>query len=250
VQAQANQSSLIGDFSGDLVAQIIGSTDTDGDGAADIVRFQTDGAVVEVDFRNATESELVSGKIVRLSDDDGSSVLITADDFMEFARFGGWAQLTSVGTTPPGGTVNFGAFGAPTPERDMPNGQFRYEGKSVGVVRDGGNTAATTSDVTMVVQSLPSPSPGSFTTVRFRSRNTQSEIVEGIITGTVNDSPDLDFDTGLQQPADGNSFSLRSVSSEMEVDGAFYGDAAQEAAGTFHGEIDGRSYGGAFGATR
>lgn len=246
VRAQADQNALIGEFS-QTTAQIFGSNDTDGDGEADLVRFETNAGSVVMDFRNPTEAQLIDERLVRLIDDDGSSVLVTATDFMEFATFGGWSQRQSDGTIPPGGNVNFAAFGAPTPERDLPSGQFVYTGQSVGTARNRGNTAATTSDVRIDITTFPTITGGASSQVLFSSINTQTEIIEGAQVGTVSDSPNLDFAT-IRQPVSGTTFSLFGL--DMEVDGAFYGDEGQEAAGTFNGEIDGIEYGGAFGAVR
>lgn len=258
VQAEFGTSGTVGAFSNPQSAQIVSSSSTTGDGP-DAVRFTAGGETVEIDFRNVTEDGLINGAVIAESDSDGSFALSVDGEEPEFAVFGGWAQLPGDDSDPaPGTKINFGAFGAPTPEASMPSGDATYTGRSVGLASDGIDTAIVTSDVTITTQD--------YNSVQFRTRNTALEIVAGRRPGAiggVDAAPGLDITaTGT---VSGNGFTANGAfagvgdgAGSVRADGSFYGPAAEEAAGTFNGSLptgsddsDGArtiNYGGAFGA--
>lgn len=153
--------------------------------------------------------------------------------------FGMWA--TGVGTS--NGSVSVGSFGSRTATADMPSsGSATYSGRSVGMV-------VTTDGRALVAESQVGVTTSDFSSVSVASTNTYVRNLSG---GNAWRGQHLDFaGTGT---VDGNGFTANingvipfSATSTGTVDGAFYGDNAEEVGGTF--EMNGAigNYTGAFG---
>ncbi|WP_294227121.1 transferrin-binding protein-like solute binding protein [uncultured Shimia sp.] len=154
--------------------------------------------------------------------------------------FGMWA--TGVGTT--NGNVSVGSFGSRTAAADVPSsGSATYSGRSVGMV-------VTTDGRALVAESQVGVSTSDFSNVSVASTNTYVRNLSG---GNSWRGAHLDFaGTGT---VDGNEFNANingvvafSAGDSGTMNGAFYGDNAEEVGGTF--EMNGAigNYTGAFGA--
>ncbi|WP_412555677.1 transferrin-binding protein-like solute binding protein [Shimia sp. MIT1388] len=187
-------------------------------------------------------------------DDGMDSLLITARssngqkrgwmgnaDALDFDHqtFGMWAN--GVGTS--NGSVSVGSFGDRTATADMPSsGSATYSGRSVGMV-------VTTDGRALVAESQVGVTTSDFSSVSVASTNTYVRNLSG---GNAWRGQHLDFaGTGT---VEGNGFTANingvipfSATSSGTMDGAFYGDNAQEVGGTF--EMNGAigNYTGAFG---
>lgn len=141
-----------------------------------------------------------------------------------------------------GATVGVGAYGANTPEADMPvSGQATYRGKGFGYYdQELGGINVTDFDISM--------STSDFKSVRIESSNTS------IANQTHNDESvyvdDLNFSgTGT---ISGSRVSANIASADLTgtADGQFFGPGAEEFGGTFLLEAGGTTHIGAFGASR
>ncbi|MFY0662447.1 MAG: transferrin-binding protein-like solute binding protein [Shimia sp.] len=187
-------------------------------------------------------------------DDGMDSLLITARssngqkrgwmgnaDALDFDHqtFGMWAN--GVGTS--SGSVSVGSFGDRTATADMPSsGSATYSGRSVGMV-------VTTDGRALVAESQVGVTTSDFSSVSVASTNTYVRNLSG---GNAWRGQHLDFaGTGT---VDGNGFTANingvvafSAGDSGTMNGAFYGDNAEEVGGTF--EMNGAigNYTGAFG---
>ncbi len=151
-----------------------------------------------------------------------------------------WA--TGVGTTD--GSVSVGSFGSRTAASNVPtSGTATYQGTSVGMV-------VTTDGRAVVAESQIGMTTSDFSNINVASTNTYVRELDG---GSAWRGQHLDFvGSGT---IDGNEFSANingvttfSATSTGTLNGAFYGDNAEEIGGTF--EMNGAigNYTGAFGA--
>jgi hypothetical protein len=154
--------------------------------------------------------------------------------------FGMWA--TGVGTSD--GSVSVGSFGSRTEAGNVPtSGTATYQGTSVGMV-------VTTDGRAVVAESQIGMTTSDFSNINVASTNTYVRELDG---GSAWRGQHLDFvGSGT---IDGNEFSANingvttfSATSTGTLNGAFYGDNAEEIGGTF--EMNGAigNYTGAFGA--
>jgi len=224
------------DFEGPVGAQIE-FLDTDDDGEADLLRLTADGETVELSGDGASVEEILDGRFNLVSNAAGDAVFIELDeDSGNFADFGGWATTSGPGGTPqPGDKVNMAVYGGQTPASAMPTGAATYSGTSVGVHDNGADVRVTPSEVTVRTPD--------FNAVTVESDNTVAQSVAG---GAPVSDAGLDF--AASGSVSGNAFSASGDG--MQVDGHFFGDAAQEAGGTFRGRRNGGTYGGAFVGTQ
>ncbi|MCH2068926.1 MAG: transferrin-binding protein-like solute binding protein [Shimia sp.] len=153
--------------------------------------------------------------------------------------FGMWA--TGVGTS--NGSVSVGSFGRRTASADVPtSGSATYSGRSVGMV-------VTTDGRALVSESQVGVTTSDFSNVSVASTNTYVRNLSG---GNAWRGQHLDFaGTGT---ISGNEFTANingvipfSAGDSGTLNGAFYGDNAEEVGGTF--EMNGAigNYSGAFG---
>lgn len=154
--------------------------------------------------------------------------------------FGMWA--TGVGTAD--GSVSVGSFGNRTAASNVPtSGTATYQGSSVGMV-------VTTDGRAVVAESQIGMTTSDFSNISVASTNTYVRELDG---GAAWRGQHLDFVgsgtiDGTEFSANINGVTTFSATSTGTLNGAFYGDNAEEIGGTF--EMNGAigNYTGAFGA--
>lgn len=217
-------------------AQVLAARDTNGEGP-DAFQFTTGGETVGVSLLGDGQPEEQFNGAVEIGGADDAAVILPTDD-LDFVAYGGWAETSGPDGQPaPGDAVAFGFFGSPTPAANRPGGDATYSGDSVGITDAGGEIAVTTSDVTVSVTN-------GFTDVQVVSSNTRRQSPdEG--AAIVSDAS-LDFTASGTVEADGYT----AAGDGMNVDGNFFGPAAEETGGAFGGTRNGADYVGSFGAER
>lgn len=224
----------LGAFSGPIDLTINGSEDTNDDGPDTIDAITENGTVTfnatNLDYSNT----ILNGRVSDEGDADGTLLITTVDDDLEYTAFGIWTQFPDPDSDPaPGDRLDAGAVGEVT--ETLPGGNATYTGQSVGIESDGTDLRVTTSDISITTD---------FSDITVTSSGTLAQSTEDIDNASVVSAAHLDFiatgsvtGTGYAATAGG-----------MQVNGAFHGQNAEETGGVFHGTVGDSNYGGAFGA--
>lgn len=157
----------------------------------------------------------------------------------EYQTYGLWANAPSSFNT----TLGTGSYGASTPTTGVPaSGTIAsYSGASVGVAEVGGDTYITASSVQVTTD---------FNTATVNSSATEGSLLTVPVAVTPANTPLPQLDFNGAGPVSGNGFSANVVGLGVtgDVDGQFYGPAAEEVGGTFSASGTGIDYFGSFGA--
>lgn len=212
----------------DNVHSIATITNQGGDAVAIVIQ----GGSVRTEISN---TPLASGSFLTFVDGDSAIVVSNPNSFgSSYSLFGtGYADVNSTD-----GSAFAGSFGAETPEASVPSTSATYAGQSAGFFVDASGSAyITSSDVTI--------STTDFSTVSVASSNTRRAALS---SSTSEAAGELDFTSVATVTGNGFSGAFSGTDVSGELDGNFYGPAAEEAAGTFNGTGPAGDYLGAFGA--